>query len=156
VKFVEQIVVPVSLAQAWGFLWQADRLAACLPGCLGVQTIEAEKVYLANFEDRIGPYKVKFDLNVAVEESEPERMIRLRATGKDAKLGISQDVRLTVNLHEESPASTMLDVDADVEVLGKVATLGQFAVKRKAGEVVKQLAANIQTELRSVADASHA
>lgn len=156
-KFTEQIVVPVSVAQAWDFIWQADRLAACLPGCVGVETREPGKTYKAQFEDRIGPYRVKFELDVAVEDSEPQKMVRIRASGQDKKLGISQQVLLTVDLNETSPGSTRLDVDADLEVVGKVATLGQFAIKRKAADVVKRLSANIEAELRrSVAERSHA
>jgi carbon monoxide dehydrogenase subunit G len=55
VHFEEQLRVPVSVADAWDFLWQTERVAACLPGCTGVEVVEAGKTYRAQFEDRIGP-----------------------------------------------------------------------------------------------------
>src|SRR5439155_4180900 len=145
--FSEKIVVPAPLPEAWAFIWDAPRLAACLPGCVGVEEIEAGKAYRARFEDHVGPYKVHFNLDIEVKETEPMKRARIFASGKDPKLGITQRVDLTVNLAEAEGTGTALDVEAEVEILGKVATLGQFVVKRKAQEVVKGFARNIEAEL---------
>ncbi len=145
--FSEQLQVPASLADSWAFIWEAERLARCLPGCVSVQVIDPGQSYKARFEDRVGPYKVGFDLDIHVKESEPLQKVRIQASGRDSKLGVTQRVDLTVALHEEGPSATALAVEAEVEVLGKVATLGQFVVKRKAQEVVKQFAHNIEVEL---------
>jgi carbon monoxide dehydrogenase subunit G len=145
--FAEQLDVPVSVPEAWAFLWQAQRLAACLPGCVGVDELVPQKQYKAHFEDHVGPYKVKFDLDVTIDDAQPEKSIHLLASGKDARLGISQRVDLSVELRPVDPNRTVLDVNAEVEVLGKVATLGQFVVKRKAAEIVRQFTQNIAAEI---------
>jgi len=147
VHFTEQLEVPVSVPEAWEFLWQAERLARCLPGCVGVTELEPKKKYRARIEDHVGPYKIGFDLDVTIEEARPQERIRMAATGQDRRLGVSQRVTLQVDLRPSDSGGTILDVEADVEVLGKVATLGQFVVKRKANEIVKQLAQNIEREL---------
>jgi carbon monoxide dehydrogenase subunit G len=146
--FSEKLEVPAPLVDAWAFIWDAPRLAACLPGCVGVEEIEAGQAYKARFEDHVGPYKVHFDLDIQVKESEPLKRVRILASGRDAKLGVTQRVDLTVALSEAGAAGTALDVEAEVEVLGKVAALGQFVVKRKAQDVVKQFTRNIEAELR--------
>lgn len=146
--FTEQLRVPVPVSKAWDFLWQTERLAACLPGCVSATEVEPGKTYKARFEDHVGPYKVAFELDVAIEEARPQERIRMLATGQDRKLGVSQRVALQVDLKESGVDETTLDVEADVEVLGKIATLGQFVVKRKAREVVKQFSENIEKELR--------
>ena len=146
--FSEQLQVPAPIAVAWEFIWDAPRLARCLPGCVNVQEIEAGQSYRARFEDHVGPYKVGFDLDIQVKETKPLEMVHIQANGRDAKLGVTQRVDLTVNLSEVGPAATALAVEAEIEVLGKVATLGQFVVKRKAQEVVKQFARNIEAELQ--------
>ncbi|HLH24101.1 MAG TPA: SRPBCC domain-containing protein [Chloroflexota bacterium] len=146
-RFEEQVQVPVSVAAAWDFLWQVQRVAACLPGCTAVEEIEPGKRYKARFVDAIGPYKANFDLDVAVEEARPREGIRLRASGQDKRLGASQQVALAVTLRGPTPDSTVLNVTADVQVLGKIAALGQFAIKRKAKDVVQQFARNVAAEL---------
>jgi carbon monoxide dehydrogenase subunit G len=145
--FEEEIRVPVSLDEAWDFLWQTDRLAACLPGCKGVQEVEPRARYKAQVEDRVGPFGVRFDLDVVVQESQPREHVRIVATGHDRRLGASQKVALDVRLKEAGPRETLLNVDAEVEILGKIATLGQFVVKRKVKEVVSRFTENVRKQL---------
>jgi len=151
VHFSEQLEVPAPLAEAWAFIWDAPRLAACLPGCVGVEQVRAGEAYRARFEDHVGPYKVHFDLDIKVKETVPLERVRIFASGRDARLGVTQRVDLTVILAEKETPGTTLAVEAEVEILGKVATLGQFVVKRKAQDVVKQFTRNIEAELRPTA-----
>ncbi len=146
-RFEERLRVPVAPTAAWDFLWDVPRVAACLPGCVGVDEVERQKSYRARFEDRIGPYKTSFELNVVVEDVQLGERIRLSATGQDRRLAISQKVILDVALHGTGPSETVLDVQADIEILGKAATLGQFAIKRKAQDVVGRFNKNIEAAL---------
>ncbi len=150
-RFEEQLTVPVAPAAAWDFLWQTRRVAACLPGCTAVEEIEPGRRYKARFADAIGPYKAQFDLDVTVQETRPPERIRLQASGQDKRLGASQQVTLEVALRELAPQLTALDVTADVQILGKIAALGQFAIKRKARDVVQQFARNVAAELQAEA-----
>lgn len=147
--FEEQIRVPVSAAGAWDFLWQIKRLAACLPGCTGVQEVEAKKKYKAQIEDHVGPFRVHFDLDVVVEESTARQHIRLTSTGQDRRLGAAQKVALDVKLTEVDGNQTVLDINADVEILGKIATLGQFVVKRKVKDIVSQFTQNVAAQFKA-------
>jgi carbon monoxide dehydrogenase subunit G len=147
-RFEEQVRVPVSVAEAWDFLWQTQRVAACLPGCTGVVEVEPGQRYSAQFVDAIGPYKASFDLDVVVQEARPRERIRLQASGQDKRLGASQQVTLDVALRGVAPQATVLDVTADVQILGKIAALGQFAIKRKAKDVVQQFTRNVAAELQ--------
>lgn len=156
-RFEERVEVPVSVADAWEFLWQVERLAACLPGCKHPQEIEPRKRYQVQIEDHIGPFRVHFDLEVAVQEAKEREFIRVLVTGQDKRLGATQKVALNVALKEVEGRKTILDVTADVELLGKVATLGQFAIKRKIKDVVRLFTQNIQAALQPrAAGASHA
>ena len=146
-RFEEQIRVPVGVPEAWDFLWQIERVAACLPGCKQVEEVEAGKTYRAQFADAIGPYKASFDLDIVVQEARPQELIQLMASGQDKKLGASQQVTMTVRLRPAGEAATILDVTADVVILGKIATLGQFAIKRKAKDTVQKFARNLEAEL---------
>src|SRR5437773_2341777 len=60
-RFEERLQVPVSVDEAWAFLWQTERLAACLPGCTEAVAVSPGERYTAPFEDRIGPYRATFE-----------------------------------------------------------------------------------------------
>jgi carbon monoxide dehydrogenase subunit G len=61
---------------------------------------------------------------------------------------------MAVVLRPAGPRETVLDVTADVQILGKIATLGQFAIKRKAKDVVQRFARNLAAELQSASPSS--
>ncbi len=140
----EHVTVPLALADAWDFVWQVDRLAACVPGCTGVETLEPGQRYRGRVVDRVGPYRVEMDLDVTVQETRPPESIRVLVSGRDRKLGTTQRMELTVRLREVEPRETSLDIAAEVEILGKIAALGQFVVKRKVTEVVRKFGENVR------------
>ena len=145
--FEETLDVAASREQAWELFWQPQRLAKLIPGCSSVEEIEPQQRYKAMFDDSVGPYKLHFDMDVRVVETQPQERITIEANGKDARLGVTQKLALGALLQDQAPGRTRIDVSADLEILGKVATLGQFVIKRKAKSVVEQLARNIEREL---------
>src|SRR4051794_19865420 len=147
--FSEQIEVPVAASEAWSFVWQIEQVAACLPGCVGVTEIEAGRRYRARIEDQVGPYRMGFDLDVQVEDVAPPHRIRLVASGTDKMLGVSQQIAMNVEVQELAPIRTGISVEADVEVGGTIARLGQFVIRRKAGSIVRDFVRNVAAELRA-------
>jgi len=146
----EQIVeVDTDTKSVWKFLWEVERLARCLPGCQEVEEIEPQKKYTVVVEERIGPFKARFEMDVEVLDLDLESRVRIQAVGKDRKLGASTRAELDVQLHELGPAKTALNVTADIQVVGKIASLGQVAIKRKAQDIVARFANAIATELAS-------
>lgn len=146
-RIEHQIHVPVGLEETWKFVWQIERLVTCLPGCTRVEELEALRRYRVQVEDRVGPYKIGFYLNVSVEDSEPKRFIRVRAVGQDTRLTTSQQVELFIRFHEVDREWTTLEIVADVNVVGRIAALGQFVVRRKIQETMRRFASNVRAEL---------
>jgi len=51
VHFSERIEVPVAPGEVWSFVWQVERTATCLPGCVRVTEVEPDRRYTARIED---------------------------------------------------------------------------------------------------------
>ena len=147
--FEQRIEVQADIAKVWGFLWEVERLARCLPGCQEVREIEPQQKYEVVVEQRIGPFKARFEMDVNVEEREIERKVRLLAIGKDKKLGASTRAELEVQMEGMDSGGTALQITADIQVIGKIASLGQVAIKRKAQDIVERFAKAIAVELES-------
>ncbi len=145
--FEQRVQVQKDLSTVWAFLWDVERLARCLPGCQEAREIEPQQKYQVVVEERMGPFKVRFEMDVEVVERETERKIRLLAVGKDRKMGASTRAELDVLLEKTDSGGTALDIVAEIQVVGKIATLGQVAIKRKAQDVIEQFAKAIAAEL---------
>ena len=148
-RFEQRIEVKLDVPKVWEFLWDMERLARCLPGCQDVQELEAHQKYEVVVEERIGPFKARFEMDVNVVEMDQERRVQLLAVGKDRKLGASTRTELDVQLETMASGGTALGIVAEIQVVGRIASLGQVPIKRKAQDVIQRFAKAIETELES-------
>ena len=145
----KRIVANVDPEQVWQFLWQVERVAACVPGCSNVEVVEPQQSYRAVVSEKVGPFRVSFPLAISVTDTEPPRRLRVEATGRDAKVASSLKGVLDLRLSEQGAGQTEIAINADVAVLGKLGTLGQSVIIRKANENLDKLAACLKQELES-------
>ena len=147
-RFEERIEVQTGKAAVWRFLWDVERVARCMPGCQKVREVSPER-YEVVVEERMGPFKIRFDMEVEVLERREEELVRLQVQGSDRKLGTSSRGELEVRLEGLDSGPTALDIAADIQVTGKVASLRQAAIKRKAQDVVQKFAETLAAELQA-------
>ena len=145
-NFENSIEIGVPRDTAWDFLWDVDRLIACVPGCEEASTVEAGKLYNARMVARVGPFKVTFPIKIEVLENQPKDRIKARATGSDNKIGSHLKVDLDVSLEDRGEA-TQVSLVASVDILGKLATLGHSIIKRKADNDMAKFAQAVKNEL---------
>jgi uncharacterized protein len=126
----------------WQRLWDVPRLAACIPGCDGVQTLEVERRYRATIRDRVGPFRVAIPLDVQVEATPPARLV-VTAAGRDSVLGSPVSVQIAVTLEGGVAGGTRLGLVGHGDVGGKLAALGQGVIERKTRETLDRFATNL-------------
>ena len=148
-RFDQRIEVQRPLADVWEFLWDIERLARCLPSCKDVREVEPQQRYTVVMEERVGPFKARFEMDVRVAELVPERLVRLEARGMDKKLGASTRVEMEVKLEETPGDGTALLIGADVLVMGKIAGLGHSVINRKVQETMKAFGEAIAAQIES-------
>ena len=68
-------------AEVWQFLWDVERVAKCMPGFQEVREVSPEQRYEVVIEERMGPFKIRFDMEVEVLERREEELVRLQAQG---------------------------------------------------------------------------
>jgi carbon monoxide dehydrogenase subunit G len=130
----------------WRFLWDVPRLAACVPGASDVEVLEDGKRYAAVVADRVGPFKVRFPLEIEILEARAPERLRARAGGRDARVDGLVKVDLDVALADVE-GGTALRLAADIAVLGKLGTLGHPVIVRKGAEVVDRFAGALRAQL---------
>jgi carbon monoxide dehydrogenase subunit G len=143
-----EIRVAAPRDRVWGFLWDVPRLAACVPGASDVRTVEAGKRYAAVVAEKVGPFRVRFPLDIEVLEVQPPERLRARAGGRDAAVDGLVKIELDVAL-APADGGTALRLAADVAVLGKLGTLGHSVIVRKSGEIVDQFAGALRSHLET-------
>jgi carbon monoxide dehydrogenase subunit G len=134
----------------WDFLWDVPRLAACIPGAKDVKTVEDGKRYTAVVGEKVGPFRVQFPLQIDVLEVEAPTRLRARAGGRDAAVDGIVKVDLDVSL-APAGSGTSFHLVADINVLGKLGTLGHSVIVRKGTDIVDRFAAAVRAQLEAPA-----
>jgi len=147
-KFEKEITVDAAPDKVWGFLWDVERVARCLPGCREVRMVVPHERYEATVVERVGPFKVQFPLEIQVLEVEELRRLKAQAVGKDSAMGSSLKVILELQL-ERTDTGSRIAIVSDTSILGKLGTLGQGIIQHKADGIMTQFAEAVQRELET-------
>jgi carbon monoxide dehydrogenase subunit G len=146
-RFDQRIEVKAGPEEVWAFLWEVERVARCLPGCQEVRETEPQKKYDVVVEQRVGQFKVRFNMAVSIVDMEAQRFVRLLAEGQEKKLGASTRGELEVKLEPIPSGGTALEIGSDIQVVGKIAAFGQAIIKRKARQVMDGFGQALVAEL---------
>jgi uncharacterized protein len=143
------VLVRAPLAEAWALLRDVPRLGACIPKVSDLRELEPEKRYAAVVADRIGPFALSVPVTIQVTALESPRLAA-DLTGDD-KRGQAR-VRGTLEaIAAETEGGTELQLRMQMEVLGKLATLGAVPIRRRADEIFSEFTQRVQAELRPTA-----
>ena|ERR1043166_140980 len=141
-KFQGNLLVARPVEKVWEFLWDIEKLSRCIPGCQGVKTIKDKEKYELSIKDSVGPITVQFDLLADVKKLEPLQRVELAMEGKDFKAG---GVRQTMALALTPKGNeTQVNFETDINVFGRLGTLGYPFVKKKAEAVIKEFGDNVK------------
>ncbi|HEX6024885.1 MAG TPA: SRPBCC domain-containing protein [Solirubrobacter sp.] len=110
------------------------------------EEVESQTRYRALLEDRMGPFKLRADLDIAVDERVDGERIRARADGEDRQIGSRLIIDVTLALRDEADG-TSVDVRGAYEVTGRPATLGASSIRKKAQKVLTEFFASAERAL---------
>ena len=130
------------MEKVWEFLWDIEKLSRCIPGCQNVKTLKEREKYELTVKDNVGPISVQFDLLADVKKMDPLQRIEVAMEGKDFKSGgVRQTMALALTPRGDQ---TEIAFETDVNVFGRLGTLGYPFVKKKAEAVIKEFGDNVK------------
>jgi carbon monoxide dehydrogenase subunit G len=146
-KISEDLTLGAPVEGVWKLLRDTPRVATLLPGVESVTALNEPGVeaYQAKASDKIGPFKVTLNLEIRVTEARERELLKAGIKGADS-LGLN---RITGSLYIMlSPAHSIarMGFEAEIEILGKLATLGAVPIRRRATEKFAEFARNIQAQ----------
>jgi carbon monoxide dehydrogenase subunit G len=121
----------------WQTIRDPERVAACLPNLRDFRPADANGRYATTLVERLGPFSVQVPLSIEVDEDAAGRQMVARVSGEDR--GGAARVRGSVRAGVRADGTgSVLEVAGDVEVLGRLASLGAVPMRRRADQVFEQ------------------
>src|SRR3990170_7587074 len=105
-KIEKQLVVERRAEDIWEFLWDVERVAACIRGTSDVRILEDRLHYSARVTQRVGPFGVSFPLLIDVVEAEAPRRLAVTASGRDTRLASGMKATMVLTLEPEGDERT--------------------------------------------------
>jgi carbon monoxide dehydrogenase subunit G len=137
IEFDRSQLVAADQQQCWKVYTDVPRLVTWVSILDDAKEIAHLKNYTAVLADRLGPFKLKADLDISVSEVVPGEHIRVRAEGEDRQVAsrIKIDAVLTMDPQD---SGTLVRAKGSYEVVGKVATMGAGMIVKKANKILDE------------------
>ena len=152
-RFEREFVVPLPPEAVWDMLWDIERMVACVPGCTGATAIEDKKRYKASILEKVGPFRLDIPLDIEIASADPARSLRMRAVGKDKRIGTEVTWDLGLDLERQGD-NTQCRMCVDAEVVGRLVSLGPGVIKLKGNQTITRFADALLASLTAGGDAA--
>jgi carbon monoxide dehydrogenase subunit G len=146
-KFAGNLTITRPVETVWEFLWDIEKLSRCIPGCQSVKTIKEREKYELKIKDSVGPITVQFEMLADVKKFDPLKRIEIAMEGKDFRAGgVRQTMALALT---PKGKETEIEFETDVNVFGRLGTLGYPFVKKKAESVIKEFGDKVKSTIEA-------
>lgn len=142
--------LPHSPERVWQVMVDIARIASCIPGCEQIVEVGRLESYTAVMKQKIGPFRLEVPAEIVVEEHVEPNHIRARAFGRDKLTGTTLNVVFNVGIVPDAAAGSRLDVNATLQVAGRLASLGHSIIKKRAEENFAQFETSFRTQLETI------
>jgi len=145
-KFEQRVELEADPQTVWDFVMDVPSVAKCIPGCESLEDL-GDNRYKAIVKVKVGPIGLALASEISiVEKDEAAKTAALRVEAADKRVGGA--VKATMNMKlTPNGTGTILDVDTDANVMGRIGDFGQPVIRKKADQTLQEVAANLRSAL---------
>ena len=145
-EMTDSFGVALPVGEAWELLNNVERIATCVPGAFLQEKVDDE--YRGVVRVRFGALSAEYAGKATFVPDEERRRIVIHARGEGTQG--TAEARITATLEELSAATTQVNVDAAIEVGGRVAQIGQRILPDLTQVLTAQFAENLTAVIAGV------
>lgn len=145
-EFSQEVVIAAPREKVWDFIWNVEEFARCVPGVTQVEKVD-EARYKVKVEQKISFLKASFNLQVEVQEQRAPEYIRTSGEGTDSQIAASLKQKSEVTLEALDGGQTRMKIHSQVDVFGKLGSLGFSVIKNQANKIFADFARNVKAKL---------
>jgi carbon monoxide dehydrogenase subunit G len=146
VKISDSLEVEFPIQQVWNLVQDPRRSMGAMPGVESVD-IRDDTTLDLTVAQRMGPFRVRFQVTMSLEEVTPPTRLVATGRGKESSGTLLRIPSAVLELEDLGEGKTRLSYEIEFSLMGKLGTLGYPMLKHKAGEMSKKFADNLREEL---------
>ena len=149
-KLAGDYLFDAPVQEVWNALFDPEILAAVMPGCEKLELVDGR--YRGELNVKVGPVQGKFAGTVDLKDTAEPRSYTMLIDGRGAPGFVKATASVTLTAEG---AATRIRYDADAQVGGKVASVGQRLLEASARAIVKQSLEGLHENIK-IRAAAHA
>lgn len=135
--------VQAPIQKVWDSIWNEETLPTWIPGCKSAE-IKSDRQIIATVEQSVAFLKSRFEIDLEVTEREDPHRAVFSGSGKDPKIASTLKLTLELRMKELSDNETEVSYEGDVNMFGRVASIGHFVIQAKAKELERAFVKEVQ------------
>ena len=144
-KITHEFTVSVPPAEAWAVLTDLEAIAPCMPGA-SLTGFDGE-TYQGKVRVKLGPVISDFGGTARfTAKDDATHHAVIDAKGKDSRGAGNASARITADLRPD-PAGTVVSVDTDLTISGKVAQFGSSMIKQVSEKLLGEFTTCLEAKL---------
>ncbi|HET6533211.1 MAG TPA: SRPBCC family protein, partial [Actinoplanes sp.] len=144
-KINNEFTVHTPIDRAWAVLTDLEGIAPCLPGAQ-LTGVDGD-VYRGKVKVKVGPVISEFSGTARfVEKDDAGHRAVIDAKGRDARSAGNAAALITAELRPDGDA-TVVTVDTDLKISGKLAQFGSGMIKEVSGKLLGQFVAALEAKI---------
>ncbi|MEV6154031.1 SRPBCC family protein [Nonomuraea sp. NPDC052129] len=144
-KIDNEFTVSVPIERAWEVLTDLEGIAPCMPGAR-LTGVEGD-VYSGKIRVKVGPVVSEYAGTVRfLEKDDAEHRAVIDAKGRDSRGAGNASAAITAQLRADGPR-TVVSVDTDLKISGKVAQLGSGMIKEVSNKLLGRFVTCLEAKL---------
>lgn len=144
-EFRRTVYLGAPIRQVWALTDEIPAVADCIPG-LGQIEMQGDHAFDCVMNQRVGSVQANFQLHNVIQDMDPERSLTVVSEGKDKNLNSHVKATQRFDFTAEGD-KTQIEIVADIQVTGRIATFGHRIISAKAEQVTVQALRNVETLL---------
>jgi carbon monoxide dehydrogenase subunit G len=142
----ETFSVDTPIQELYNFLLDAQTVGACIPGCESVEVV-GENEYDSIIKTKVGVINAKFKVRTRITETAPFNLIRTVGHGKEIRNLGQFKQKTEITLKELSATETEVCYQAEVSIVGRLATFGDRIMQSKAKTMGREFVDAVKAKL---------
>ena len=142
-EFEGDILVPAERQFVFDEMQKSENIQKILPNCESVEKVEDNK-YVAVLNEKVSKISMKLETELELVEIREPDLVKLTITGEAPGSNTSVQGTATFELSDERQ-ETRIQYTMDVEVSGKLASIGFRMIKHVAKKRIDEIGSNLQT-----------
>ena len=147
-EFSRSVRVAAPLDEVWALVNDVPAAAGCIPGVRQVEMV-GDREFTCVLAQTVGSVKANFSLHNTFDVDEDNRVVTATSEGADRGLGSKVKAVQNFRLSQADDGQTQVDISADVQISGRIATFGHRIIAAKAESVTVEAIRNVDKLLES-------